>query len=44
VQVTIRSLPNQNRLMLPRALAERLHAALDEALAQGRGASDASAA
>jgi hypothetical protein len=34
VQVTIGSLPNEVRLMLPRALAERLHAALGEALAQ----------
>jgi hypothetical protein len=44
VQVTIGSLPNEVRLMLPRALAERLHVALGEALAQDRGASDASAA
>ena len=41
VRVTIGSLPNEVRLMLPRALAERLHAALGEALAQDGGASDA---
>jgi hypothetical protein len=41
VQVTIGSLPNEVRPMLPRALAERLHAALGEALAQDGGASDA---
>jgi hypothetical protein len=41
VQVTIGSLPNEVRLMLPRARAERLHAALGEALAQDGGASDA---
>jgi hypothetical protein len=40
VQVTIGSLP-EVRLMPPRALAERLHAALGEALAKGGGASDA---
>ena len=41
VQVTIGSLPNEVRPMLPRALAERLHAALGEALAQDGGACDA---
>jgi hypothetical protein len=41
VQVTVGSLPNEVGLMLPRALAERLHAALGEALAQDGGASDA---
>ena len=40
VQVTIGSLP-EVRPMLPRALAERLHAALGAALAQDGGASDA---
>ena len=41
VQVTIGSLPNQVRLMLPRGRAERLHVRLDEALAQDGDASDA---
>lgn len=41
VQVMIGSLPNEVGPMLPRALAERLHAALGEALAQDGGASDA---
>jgi hypothetical protein len=41
VQVTIGSLPNEVGLMLPRARAARLHAALGEALAQDGGASDA---
>jgi hypothetical protein len=41
VQVTVGSLPNDVGLMLPCALAERLHAALGEAFAQDGGASDA---
>jgi hypothetical protein len=44
VQVTTGSLPNEVGLMLRRALAERLHARLGEALAQDRGASEACAA
>ena len=40
VQVTIGSLPNEVGPMLPRALAERLHAALGGTCA-GRGAFDA---
>lgn len=41
VQATIGSLPNEVGPMLPRALAERLHAALSEALAQDGDGSDA---
>jgi hypothetical protein len=44
VQAMVGSVPDEVGLMLPRALAARLHAAPGEALAQDGGTSDAWAA